>query len=403
MIRLPPHPRGLKIGLFGGTFDPPHAAHRAACLLAMQRLGLDRVWWLVTPGNPLKDTRGFAPSPSASQRRRRSPNTRASSSPASRPRCARATPTTRCARSIARCPGVHFVWIMGADNLRSFHRWQKWRAIADLFRSPWSIASARASTPPPAAAQALSRFRIRSGPRGRLAAPQAARLGVPARAEVAAVLHGAARAARPHVNDSGPEREVRPCGGAISSRRWLSRRRSGRSPRRRKPIRRGHHHHRAVRGGRRVRRRWPHHRGADGGAARPADDRREHHRRRRHHRREPRRWPPSPTAKRCCSGRWARTPTTRRSTRSGATTRSATSRRSRCSPSSRWCSKRARTLPPAPSPNRRAPEDERREDAIRLRRRRLDDAPCLRAAQRQGRRQRHARSLSRRRRRRRTI
>ena len=61
MIRLPPHPRGLKIGLFGGTFDPPHAAHRAACLLAMQRLDLDRVWWLVTPGNPLKDTRGLAP------------------------------------------------------------------------------------------------------------------------------------------------------------------------------------------------------------------------------------------------------------------------------------------------------------------------------------------------------
>ena len=61
MIRLPPRAPGLKIGLFGGTFDPPHAAHRAACLLAMQRLGLDRVWWLVTPGNPLKDTRGLAP------------------------------------------------------------------------------------------------------------------------------------------------------------------------------------------------------------------------------------------------------------------------------------------------------------------------------------------------------
>ena len=51
----------MKIGLFGGTFDPPHDAHRAACLIAMRRLGLDRVWWLVTPGNPLKDTRGLAP------------------------------------------------------------------------------------------------------------------------------------------------------------------------------------------------------------------------------------------------------------------------------------------------------------------------------------------------------
>src|ERR1700690_3409546 len=60
-VVLPPHASGMRIGLFGGTFDPPHAAHRAACLLALRRLGLDRVWWLVTPGNPLKDTRGLAP------------------------------------------------------------------------------------------------------------------------------------------------------------------------------------------------------------------------------------------------------------------------------------------------------------------------------------------------------
>src|ERR1700740_2854972 len=58
---LPPHARGMRIGLFGGTFDPPHEAHLAACLLAMKRLDLDAVWWLVTPGNPLKDTRHLAP------------------------------------------------------------------------------------------------------------------------------------------------------------------------------------------------------------------------------------------------------------------------------------------------------------------------------------------------------
>ena len=62
-LALPPHVSGMRIGLFGGTFDPPHDAHLAACLLAMKRLGLDRVWWLVTPGNPLKDTRGLAPLP----------------------------------------------------------------------------------------------------------------------------------------------------------------------------------------------------------------------------------------------------------------------------------------------------------------------------------------------------
>src|SRR4029077_18558921 len=60
-IVWPPHGPGMRIGLFGGTFDPVHAAHRAACLLAMKRLGLDRGWWLVTPRKPLKDTRGLAP------------------------------------------------------------------------------------------------------------------------------------------------------------------------------------------------------------------------------------------------------------------------------------------------------------------------------------------------------
>ena len=58
---LPPHAPGMRIGLFGGTFDPPHLAHLGASLLALKRLKLDRVWWLVTPGNPLKNTRGLAP------------------------------------------------------------------------------------------------------------------------------------------------------------------------------------------------------------------------------------------------------------------------------------------------------------------------------------------------------
>ena len=162
MIRLPPHARGLRIGLFGGTFDPPHAAHRAACLLAMQRLGLDRVWWLVTPGNPLKDTRGLAPL---------AERIAAARALASHPRIdvtdieahirTRYTYDT-VSSLIARCPGVHFVWIMGADNLRSFHRWQKWRAIADLLPiavvdrvGPSLYATAGI------AGQALGRFRIR--------------------------------------------------------------------------------------------------------------------------------------------------------------------------------------------------------------------------------------------------
>jgi nicotinate-nucleotide adenylyltransferase len=129
---LPPHAAGMRVGLFGGTFDPAHAAHRAACLLAMKRIGLDRVWWLITPGNPLKDTRGLAPL---------AERVAAAKALARHPRVdvtdLEAHIGTRYSYEtiiylLRRCPHVRFVWIMGADNLRSFHRWQRWRDIAAL-------------------------------------------------------------------------------------------------------------------------------------------------------------------------------------------------------------------------------------------------------------------------------
>ncbi len=130
--KLPPFAPGLKIGLFGGSFNPPHEGHRAASLLALRRLGLDWLWWLVSPGNPLKDTHLLPPLA-----------TRLSAAAAlvQHPRIAvsgiEATIGTRYTYETIdyltrRCPGVHFVWIMGADNLATLHQWKCWRDIVAL-------------------------------------------------------------------------------------------------------------------------------------------------------------------------------------------------------------------------------------------------------------------------------
>jgi len=130
-ITLPPHARGMRIGLFGGTFDPPHAAHRAASLLAMRRLGLDRVWWLVTPGNPLKHTQGASLGERLAAARALAHHPRIDVTDFEADLGTSYTYAT-IKYLLRRCPGVHFVWIMGADNLRHFHRWQRWRDIARL-------------------------------------------------------------------------------------------------------------------------------------------------------------------------------------------------------------------------------------------------------------------------------
>lgn len=130
--RLPPHASGQRIGLFGGSFDPPHEGHRAASLLALRRLRLDRVWWLVSPGNPLKDTRDLpdlAHRLVAAEKVARHPRIVVTGFEATL-----GSPYTY--ETILylrhRCLGLHFVWVMGADNLVGFHRWKRWRDIADL-------------------------------------------------------------------------------------------------------------------------------------------------------------------------------------------------------------------------------------------------------------------------------
>jgi len=160
----------MRIGLFGGTFDPPHRAHLGASLLALKRLRLDRVWWLVTPGNPLKDTRGLAPLAerlAAARALTRDP--RIAITGFEQDLGVRYSYDT-VSYLVKRCPGVRFVWIMGADNLRSFHRWQKWREIARLVpiavidRLGPSLYSAAG-----VAGQAFAQARIRDSSAGSLA------------------------------------------------------------------------------------------------------------------------------------------------------------------------------------------------------------------------------------------
>jgi len=158
---IPSYTDGMRIGLLGGSFNPPHAAHRAISLFAIKRLQLDRVWWLVSPGNPLKHARG--PHDTAAR-------AAAARAVAQDPRidvsCLEAVIGTRYTVDTIsylrrRCAGARFVWIMGADNLAQFHRWENWQRIAAevpiavIDRPPQSF---RALAAP--AAQALADYRI---------------------------------------------------------------------------------------------------------------------------------------------------------------------------------------------------------------------------------------------------
>ena len=123
----------MAVGLFGGSFNPPHAGHALVAEIALRRLALNQLWWIVTPGNPLKAKGELAPL---------AERVRLSEQFAGDPRIkvtafeahhhVRYTADTL-ALVKARNPGVDFVWIMGADNLRDFHRWQRWRQIATTF------------------------------------------------------------------------------------------------------------------------------------------------------------------------------------------------------------------------------------------------------------------------------
>ena len=130
--RLPPFKPGMRIGLLGGSFNPPHQGHALVTRLALTRLGLDRVWWLVTPGNPLKSQAELAAvTERVEAARRLIGGPKVAITDIESQIGARYTYETL-AWLVRRAPGVRFVWLMGADNLRQFHLWRQWRTIADL-------------------------------------------------------------------------------------------------------------------------------------------------------------------------------------------------------------------------------------------------------------------------------
>jgi nicotinate-nucleotide adenylyltransferase len=167
---IPLHCNGMRVGLLGGSFNPPHLAHRAVSLFAIKRLRLDRVWWLVTPGNPLKDEKALHDLDERAEAARRVAN-----DPRIDVSCLESVIGTRYTVDTVRylrrrASTLRFVWIMGADNLAQFHRWQNWRDIA--FEVPIAVIdrppqSLRALASP--ASQALARYRLPESEAGRLA------------------------------------------------------------------------------------------------------------------------------------------------------------------------------------------------------------------------------------------
>jgi nicotinate-nucleotide adenylyltransferase len=129
-LNLPPAGPGMRIGLFGGSFNPPHDGHRLVALECLKRLALDKVWLLVSPGNPLKDHHELAPLAeriAATVKLMDDPRLKVTGFEAPR---AFAYTFETLAFLRASHPATKFVWIMGADSLRSLDRWERWEDIA---------------------------------------------------------------------------------------------------------------------------------------------------------------------------------------------------------------------------------------------------------------------------------
>lgn len=132
MLRLPSTTDGLRIGLLGGSFDPPHTGHLHISRWALRAIGLDKIWWLVSPGNPLKPNGPADLDRRVAACRSMIRDRRIVVSDIERHLGSPYTADTL-AHLQHRAPGARFVWMMGADNLAEFHLWRNWRWIADSF------------------------------------------------------------------------------------------------------------------------------------------------------------------------------------------------------------------------------------------------------------------------------
>ena len=128
---MPLATKGLRIGLLGGSFDPPHSGHMHISKWAIKEFSLDRIWWLVSPGNPLKKN-----APADLDRRLSACNKLVNHPKVIVTDLERVFNTRFTAQTLttlkSQYRGVRFVWLMGADNLAEFHKWDRWQDIMHM-------------------------------------------------------------------------------------------------------------------------------------------------------------------------------------------------------------------------------------------------------------------------------
>lgn len=160
-FKIPPTAPGMKVGLFGGSFNPPHSGHVHVSRIALKKLELDQIWWMVSPGNPLKNNANLLP-----LEERLNLCNDITTHPDIRVTAFEAKFSVRYSADTlqiltGRRPATQFVWVMGADNFGNFHHWDRWRKIAQLV--PLAIMDRPGSTMSPnstPATHALSKFRL---------------------------------------------------------------------------------------------------------------------------------------------------------------------------------------------------------------------------------------------------